>query len=427
MAQQLKVSSRRRLLTISLLAAQVVAACGGGGDSGDPAAPAPPAPPPGPAPGPSPTPAPTPAPLPPPMLSFVAGELRPVDFTLVPPVNGPGDVARFSGFSSMRADADGNIYVTEHSSVRKVAPDGRVSTLAGPLPAAGASAATFNRPNQLELLDSSTLYVTDEDGLLRVSTSGEVTRITLWNRPTSTNPAGLTAGPFEYVRAMTADGAGNLYLVDQVRDSAGRSWRIRKMTREGVLSDVPGGLIEGGTGTQVQRPHRVVVDAHGNLYVAMLQWTELGFVTLGTPYAVTAGWVRKITPDGVVTNLAGSVQKLGALDGTGAEALFNFPQDLAVDAAGNVYVADVLNHVVRKISSGGVVSTMVGTLPPAASGGYSGINVLGPLPAGLKRPMALAWAPGSRLYIATGEASGSTVSDLDPRGRGLTILKADLR
>jgi hypothetical protein len=103
--------------------------------------------------------------------------------------------------------------------------------------------------------------------------------------------------------------------------------------------------------------------------------------------------------------VAGSQVAAGASDGSGAAALFNVPLDIAVDPDGNLFVADALNQAVRKISPQGVVTTPIGVLPATPvpdSGAPSGTIELGPLPGKLRRPVALALAPGGRLFIALG-------------------------
>src|SRR5438105_4705054 len=108
--------------------------------------------------------------------------------------------------------------------------------------------------------------------------------------------------------------------------------------------NAPGG---DGTGSQAgfYQPYGVAADSAGNVYVADTQNHT----------------IRKITPAGVVTTLAGAVAVTGSADGTGSAALFNAPSGIAVDSAGNLYVADTYNFTIRKITSAGVVTTLAGT------------------------------------------------------------------
>jgi hypothetical protein len=101
--------------------------------------------------------------------------------------------------------------------------------------------------------------------------------------------------------------------------------------------------------------------------------------------------IRKITPAGVVTTLAGSAGIVGSADGTGAAASFNYPDGVATDSAGNVYVADSGNSTIRKITPAGVVTTIVGV---AGQRGF----VPGALPGLLTFPQGVA-VSGTSLYI----------------------------
>lgn len=132
----------------------------------------------------------------------------------------------------------------------------------------------------------------------------------------------------------------------------------------------------------------VAADAAGNAYVL-----DGGAVTSGAA-TVSPAQVKKVSPSGEVTLLAGRADTQGAQDGTGAAATFRNAQGVAVDRRGNVYVADTGNHTVRKVTPAGVVSTLVGV--PGQRG-----TSLGALPGRLNSPTGVAVDTNDVLYIAT--------------------------
>ncbi|WP_162303709.1 hypothetical protein [Hymenobacter sediminis] len=124
--------------------------------------------------------------------------------------------------------------------------------------------------------------------------------------------------------------------------------RIRKISTTGVVSTLaggPGGYADGvGSAARFQSPEGLAVDAHGTIYVA-----EHG-----------GARIRKITSDGQVSTLAGT-GNLGYKDGPASTAQFFRPAGIAVDTFGNVFVAEYGNHCIRKITPAGEVSTLAGT------------------------------------------------------------------
>lgn len=175
--------------------------------------------------------------------------------------------------------------------------------------------------------------------------------------------------------STAVDAAGNVYVADAGNHS------IRKVSPSGVMSTLAGAGYAGyadGTGTSAvfRHPTFLVVDASGNVFVSDQQNHR----------------VRKITPSGVVSTFAGS-GSIGSGDGTGTSASFQYPMGLAFDVAGNLFVADGYNHKIRKISPSGVVTTFAGT------GGIGMAN--GPaLSATFNYPMGLAFDAAGNLMVA---------------------------
>ena len=164
-----------------------------------------------------------------------------------------------------------------------------------------------------------------------------------------------------YPGGVAVDQSGNLYTAN------GPEHTLRRITQTGVVTTWAGanGSIwgpAGGTGTEpfFYAPHSVAVDSIGNLYAANIIRFDLLNIDLG-PVKLFANTVLKISPGGDVTTLSGTVGVHGAADGVGTAASFNQPNGIAVDGAGFVYVADTGNHTVRKISPTGAVTTLAGT------------------------------------------------------------------
>ena len=154
----------------------------------------------------------------------------------------------------------------------------------------------------------------------------------------SNNGVGANA-TFHEPYGVVVDSRRNVYVTDSYNHL------IRKINSAGVVTTFAGSGIQGstnGTGTAASFsfPSGIAIDANNNLYVSE-----------------SPGRIRKITPSGVVSTLAGSTIP-GYVDATGTNAQFEYPRGLAVDASGNVYVSDGSNHRIRKITSGGVVTTI---------------------------------------------------------------------
>lgn len=318
-----------------------------------------------------------------------------------------GNNARFNQPRGIAVDGAGVLYVadTSNHSIRKIAAGAVVTTLAGLSGTFGnvddtGSAARFNNPRGVAV-DSAgtTVYVADtnNNNIRQVTAAGVVTRLAGATAPGGFDGTG-TGARFNAPEAVSVDSAGVVYVADTVSDT------IRKISAGGVVTTLAGfygslGAVDGSEQTaRFAMPFAVAVDASGNVYVAdranstIRKVTRAGNVTTfaglanspgtidgtgsaarfsapqgiavdsaGTVYVADGvGTIRTITPAGVVTTLAGQAFQNGSTDGIGTAARFNGPRGLAVDSAGNVYVADQLNHTIRKIAPGGIVTTLAG-------------------------------------------------------------------
>ena len=201
--------------------------------------------------------------------------------------------------------------------------------------------ASFNSPAGTSVDGSGNAYVADINNscIRKITPSGVVTTLAGSGTAGFANGTG-TAAKFYNPTGVAVDGSGNVYVADQ------SNYRIRKITAAGVVSTLAGetaGYADGkGTAASFMNPRGVAVDGSGNVYVA-----DAGNNS-----------IRKITPVGVVTTLAGGTA--GYADGNGTAARFQWPQGIAVDGSGNIYVADHNNNCIRKITSTGLVTTLAG-------------------------------------------------------------------
>jgi sugar lactone lactonase YvrE len=318
--------------------------------------------------------------------------------------NGTGSVARFELPEGMAVDSAGNIYVadTDVSTIRKIAPGGVVSTFAGSFAQFGSQngtggAARFNLPTDVAVDSSNNLYVADSNNctIRKITPAAAVTTLAGLASPGHTNGTG-SAARFDFPDGVAVDTTGKIYVADTLESA------IRKITPTRVVSTFAGlpgtsGYVDAtGTAARFAFPRWLTVGALNNVYVG----DTFNFVVRKiTPSAVVSSVVtnpangagevrgvamdssgniytadsphhtiRKITPDGTATIFAGSNDTPGSANGIGSAARFNSPAGLAVDGAGNVYVADSGNNRIRKITPAARVTTFAGSALGSADG-----------------------------------------------------------
>ncbi len=282
-------------------------------------------------------------------------------------VDGAVAAARFRGGGGIASDASGNLYVADaaNDTIRKITPAGVVTTLAGSPGATGTSdgtgsAARFNSPTGIAVDASGNLYVAEygNNTIRKITPAGAVT--TLAGSPGHPGPSGDSsdgtgaAAGFFHPTGLAVDGTGNVYVTDSGNGT------IRRITPAGAVTTIAGVVGVGGTtdgtgsGALFDYPYGVAIGASGDLYV-----TDAG-----------AGTVRKVTPTGSVTTIAGDPGVSGSSDGTGAAARFNGPSGIAEDISGNLYIADNRSNTIRKVTPAGVVTTLAGS--PVVTGSSDG-------------------------------------------------------
>jgi serine/threonine-protein kinase len=299
--------------------------------------------------------------------------------------DGKATDASFSNLMGIAIDSAGNTYVADsrNNRIRKVSFNGTVTTLAGSGKDGSADgkgvSASFFFPVAVAAGANGNVYVADTHNSLirKIAPDGTVTTLVGRNQPVKKdlsdslqkldNPYGIAAGK-----------DGTIYFTDWAKDL------VCKISPDGKLSEVAGdgspGAEDGvGHAASFYLPEGIAVDENGTLYIADCY----------------NNMIRKISPNGTVITLAGKAGKhnVGSKDGKGAAASFNHPCGIAVDNKGDVYVADAGNNKIRKITPDGVVSTLAGT-------GKRGLANGDAKAASFNRPFGVAVDGAGNVYVA---------------------------
>ena len=298
---------------------------------------------------------------------------------------GPALSATFGGIIGLAIDSAGETIVAD-GTVRSISPDGVVQTVAGTTccAVAGVNQAWGGNSGALAVDGSGNIYVGIllGDVLRKISPQGLVADVAGTDNPTYVGDNGPAMdAELSSPQAVAVDSSGNVYIADY-----GNS-RVRKISKAGVITTVAGNGISGFSGdggpatrAQLAGPDGLAIDAAGNLFVSEYLNNR----------------VREITPDGIITTVAGSGQCCNLGDGGPATAAFiPLPHGVAVDRAGNLYVAEWPDSRIRKVTQAGVISTYAGT----GTRGFSGDG--GPASeAQLNLPWGLAVDGDGNLFLA---------------------------
>ncbi|MBK7251821.1 MAG: hypothetical protein IPI06_13410 [Gammaproteobacteria bacterium] len=281
-------------------------------------------------------------------------------------LDGTGSAATFdasTSFGAYVANPDGTLFVADTFRLRAVTPAGAVRTIgfarnvttpSGSTPPDGVitDQALFELGDGSSYLDArvassgdSNAYVLDSyEWLRRVTSAGAVSAVTgLPGGFTCTANGSGTLAQFVNVAAMTRDASGTIYIVDGNGGSV-----IRKVAAGGVVSSLAGacaatGAVDGpGTSARFAAPRGIAADGAGNVYVA-----DTGNHA-----------IRRIDASGNVTTWAGALGQSGSTDGPVASARFNQPAGLALASDGTLYVTELAGGRIRRITTGGTVSTV---------------------------------------------------------------------
>ncbi len=300
---------------------------------------------------------------------------------------GPASEARFSFPSGVAADRAGNVYIADFfgQRIRKVDSTGTITTIAGIAePGYGgdggpATEARLNFPSGVAVDHAGNVYITDSgnDRIRRVSSSGTITTIAGtgehgydWDGP-------AVEAQLAFPTGVAVDRSGNLYFAGYF------NFGIRRVDATGTISRVAGsGEPYDGPNDEapLSRDRGIAVDEAGNVYIANTD----------------KSYVRRVDAMGAVRTIAGTrMPGYGGDGGLAVEAQLSFPADVALDNAGNLYIADAGNHRIRRVDPSGIITTIAGTGEP----GYGGDG--GPAAeAQLASPVALAVDGAGNLYVA---------------------------
>ncbi len=337
--------------------------------------------------------------------------------------DGPNKLAQFEYPHGLTIDKAGAIYIADsrNNAIRKLTPAGNVVTLVGSRETneifddVGA-AAHFNKPTTIAADKTGNLYVVDDESLLRkITPASAVTTFSKgdWNAINRGETGfGLKHSGFSTVRGLTTDRDNNVYVTNCrsrqhvggggysmlppfLRSDSVEDDKIQKVSPSGEVTTIK--ISKGKVGYL----QGIVTDDDGNMYVAdnekyvifkvtpkkyfsasvtvfagkedargvedgvggearFIQPSDMVRDNAGNIYVLDGLRIRKITPEGKVTTLAGEAEDSHVVDGVGTVARFENPKGIAVDNHGNVYVAEYFEHVIRKITPAGVVSTFVG-------------------------------------------------------------------
>jgi trimeric autotransporter adhesin len=321
------------------------------------------------------------------------------------------NAVKLRGVSGVAVDSKGNLYfadITLHR-ICMVSPEGIISTIAGKGTSGysgdggPATAAELNQPTGVAVDSKGNIYIADSENnrIRRITATGKIGTVAGNGNETCRGDGGpATQAQLRLPNGVTVHSNGDLYIADTYNH------RIRKVTTAGIISTVAGkGTIgysgDGGlaTAAELNHPTGVAVDSKGNLYIADTKNLR----------------IRKVTTAGIINTVAGKGTSGYSGDGGPATlALLAAPSKVTVDSAGNLYIADLYNHRIRKVTAEGTISTVAGNGKP----GFSGDGHLATY-AQLNSPIGIAVDSAGNLYIA--DAANSRIRKVTPEGTISTV------
>jgi trimeric autotransporter adhesin len=313
---------------------------------------------------------------------------------------GPATAASMDQPAGVYSDKAGNIYIADFSNnvVRKVNSSGIISTIAGNGTQGysgdgnPATAAQLYHPTHVAVDGSGNVYIADafNNVIRKVNTSGVITTVAGNTSTGYTGDGGpATAAQLEDPNGVWADAAGNFYIADAHNNV------IRKVNTSGIITTIIGngynaGTTLGGysgdggpaTAAELFYPESVTMDNAGNFYVAEL-------------YNNT---IRKVNTAGIITTIAGNNSAGFGYSGDGGPAIvakLGHPYDAIATSTGVIYIADQTNNVVRSVDAAGIIHTYAGNNSPGSTGDGGPATA-----ASLSIPVSVSVDQYDNLYIA---------------------------
>ena len=314
---------------------------------------------------------------------------------------------RIRAYDSAGTGANSSTIPVTTSSIIVIGAPLTVSTLAGQALSIGNSdgtgaASRFSYPSGVGADTAGNLYIADTDNhTIRkiVATTGSVTTLAGLAGSSGSADGTGSAARFNNPSGIAADSAGNVYVADTMNNT------LRMINAQGVVTTlagspgVAGSADATGSTALFQGPQGLAIDGSNNVYVA----------------DTNNHTIRKVVPSTrVVTTVAGLAGNLGSADGLGSQGRFNFPSGVAVDPAGNLYVADTENHTIRQILPSGMVNTLAGLA--GNSGGADGTGST----ARFDSPSDLTVDASGNIYVA--DTDNFTIRKLVPSTGSVTTL-----
>lgn len=300
--------------------------------------------------------------------------------------DGAATAARFNTPASIAIDTLGNYYIADTANhvIRKINSAGVVSTFAGSPGASGnvdgaGAEARFSGPSAIAVNAVGTVFVADtfNQTIRSITPNGVVSTLAGQSGVSGSADGVGSAARFSFPAGIATDVGGTLYVSDSSNHTIRRIQGNTVSTLAGSAG-VAGSADGNGNAARFNYPAHLAVEASGVIYVADSQNHT----------------IRRISPSGGVTTVAGTAGVVGASDANGTAATFNRPTGVAVDSSGNIYVADTNNNTIRRVSALGAVTTIAGAVGQAGSSDGAGAQ------ARFNQPFAVAVDVNGNLFIA---------------------------